>query len=441
MKKSKIVLVGLVIVLSVILMMLSVYFVSYVSMSTQYKRELSNIYMKSMYNFVDDVADIEVGLSKLMATNNVVSQREILSDIYVSTTNAGSSMSNLPMESIKTQNVSTLINTLGGYVYSLLSQTYDDVSISDYDFVQLENMHGRTKALLYDINEYLSTTKDKYDILKYVDFTSAENSEFNAGVHTNESSSSKVPSLIYDGPFSDSVTHKDIKGLGNIEYGESDAYNLVKKVYPDSVVRYIGDSAGLFATYNYRVDSDNTIYVNVTKLGCMILNTVSYSEASSAKYTVDEGINIAQNFAKNIGIENMYSVWTQCSGSVLYVNLAPIENRVIYYPDLIKVKVDLSNGLVTGWEAKNYAYNHVEDRPIYKSTTSILDGDKYLNDRLTVIERNYAVIPNKYVGETQVYEYICEWGGYTYYVYLDINTFEEVNIMRVIETSSGGLIE
>ena len=136
----------------------------------------------------------------------------------------------------------------------------------------------------------------------------------------------------------------------------------------------------------------------------------------------------------------MYSVWTMNMDSVLYVNLAPIIDHVIYYPDLVKVKVDLNSGAVIGLDATNYAYNHTT-RETYKTITSILDGDKYLNERLKVLERNYVVIPNKYVGESMAYEYICEWQDYTYYVYLDINDFTELNIMRVIDTASGSLIE
>lgn len=440
MNKSKIILIGLCIVLSVSLLMVSVFFASSVTETKQYKTELSNLYLKSMYNFVDDVADIEVGLSKLMATNTSSTQRDILSDIYVATNNASNNISNLPIESIKTNNVSSLINTLGGFIYSLLNRSYDNENISDSDYKQLEQMYIRTKALLYDVNEYIGTTKNKYDILKNIDFKNVENSKFDGGMYTNESSSSKIPSLIYDGPFSDSVINKEIKGLGSTNYTETQAYEIVEKLYPDTKIKYIGDSEGVFATYNYKVVSDNILYVNVTKLGGMVLSIVSYGSDGDSVYSVKDGITIAENFAKTMGINNMYGVWTQNINNVLYVNLAPIVDRVVYYPDLIKVKVDLTTGLVIGWEAKNYAYNHTE-RSEYKTTTSILDGDKYLNDRLEVVERNYAVIPNKYVGETNVYEYICKWSDYTYYIYLDVETFKEVNVMRVVETNSGSLIE
>lgn len=440
MTKSKIALIVSTSILAVgVIVMTTLFILSSVSQN-RYKKELSSMYMKNMYDFVDGVGDLEVNLSKLMATSSLETQRELLNDIYVDTTSLGTHISNLPISQIKTENVMELINRLGGFSYSLLTNTYDDKEISSEDYKQLETLYSSTRSLLYDINEYLKTTRNRYDILKYVDFKDGENSSFNAGVHTNESSVSKLPSLIYDGPFSDSVLNKEIKGLKDIDYTKEDADKMLKDIYKDSSIIYTGDSDGLFATYNYTIDNGNKLYVSVTKKGGMLLNITGYAAKGNVNYSVDDGIMIAENFANIVGFDNMYSVWTLNSDSVLYVNLAPILNQVIYYPDLVKVKVDLVSGNVIGLDATNYAYNHV-DRPEYKTTTSILQGDDYLNDRLKVVERNYAVIPNKYVGESMAYEYICKWENYTYYIYLDVNTFKELQILRVVDTTSGGLIE
>ena len=36
-----------------------------------------------------------------------------------------------------------------------------------------------------------------------------------------------------------------------------------------------------------------------------------------------------------------------------------------------------------------------------------------------ILERNYCIIPDKFVGELSAYEFICTWQGYTYYIYID----------------------
>ena len=135
----------------------------------------------------------------------------------------------------------------------------------------------------------------------------------------------------------------------------------------------------------------------------------------------------------------MYSVWTQTVGNIQYINLSKIENSCIYYSDLIKVKVDLASGNVIGWEATNYATNN--KARTFSASISMSEAQSKLSSVLSVKERNYCIIPDKYVGELSAYEFICTWKNYTYYVYIDSNTGKEANIMRVINTTNGDLLE
>ena len=170
----------------------------------------------------------------------------------------------------------------------------------------------------------------------------------------------------------------------------------------------------------------------------MMLDINALGNGKGKVISLEEGVAIAEGFASSLGFDNMYSVWTQKTGNILYVNLAPIINRVIYYPDLIKVKVDLSLSSVVGWEAVNYATNHIERE--FDSSIGLLDALNNINSLMTVVERNLCIIPDKYVGELSAYEFICTWENYTYYIYIDANTGEEVNILRVVDTSNGKLL-
>ena len=57
-------------------------FLSYLATSNTYRKQLENSYMKSFYEMVDNINSLEVNLSKIVATNNIDSQRELLSEIY-----------------------------------------------------------------------------------------------------------------------------------------------------------------------------------------------------------------------------------------------------------------------------------------------------------------------------------------------------------------------
>jgi germination protein YpeB len=271
----------------------------------------------------------------------------------------------------------------------------------------------------YDINLYLSKLQYDYSILDDIEFDNAENSDFSAGLIGSESSTGEVPTLIYDGPFSDSVINKEIKGLSSIEYTREQIEENLHELFTGFAIYYTGETKGKFETYNFDIKGDIDLYVSVTKKGGLLLSITAFGSGSGNKLTIGEGEELAEVFAKDVGIDNMYTVWKQMSGNILYVNLAPIVDHVIYYSDLIKVKVDLSLGLVVGWEATNYATNHIDRN--FSASMSLVDAQTKLNKLLTVVERNMCIVPDKYVGELSAYEFICKWNDYTYYIYLRIN--------------------
>jgi len=334
--------------------------------------------------------------------------------------------------------INSLINTISGFIESLSLANLDGDEIGEEDFNQLNSVHSRVQEVQYDLNLYLNKLKADYNILDDVDFNNSEQNLFSGGLVGSESNLTKIPTLIYDGPFSDSVINKEIKGLENVEYTVGMAEEKLHSIFSGFAIEYLGDSEGKFSTYNFDVKGDVDLYVSVTKLGGFLLNITAFGSGDEIKLSTEDGVALAEAFASDCGLKNMYSVWYQQTGNILYVNLAPIVNKVIYYPDLIKVKVDLSYGLVVGWEGVNYATNHV-DRS-FVSSVGILEAQEKISPILTVTERNFTIIPDKYVGELSAYEFICTWKNYTYYIYIDSVTGEEANILRVVNTTNGDLL-
>lgn len=413
-------------------------FISFAVTSDSYKNQLENSYMKAFYEMVDNVNTLEVNMSKVVATNSVDSQRELLANIYDNCRLGVNNVNILPISNNKLTGVNNLLNKTGGFAYSLLLKNYEGKKISNDDFDQINGLYNRVKEVQYDLNDYMSKLQYDYSIIEDIDFDGADSSNFSGGITGTESSSSEIPSLIYDGPFSDSVLNKEIVGLPDVVYSVEQVEEMLHKVFTGFSIYYLGDTVGKFETYNFDVKGDVDLYVSVTKKGGVLLSITSFGSGNVAKLSMKEGVVLAETFASDLGFDNMYSVWQQQTGNVLYVNLAPIVNHVIYYSDLIKVKVDLSLGLVVGWEATSYATNHTVRE--FTSSIGLLDAEQNLSSQLQIVERNLCIIPNEFVGESSAYEYICKWNDYTYYVYLDSSTGKELNVLRVIDTKNGQLL-
>ena len=425
--------------LSALSLVFIVLFAVFYSISNSYKNQLENNYTKSFYEVVSNINDLEVDMSKIVATTSLDSQRELLSNIRENSSLAVTNLSNLPLDFSGVSSLNNLLNSTSGFSYSLLLKNYDGKAISDDDYAQISTLHTRIREIQFDLNNYISGLGYDYSILDNINIEDMEKSNYDAGLVNTESSKTEIPSLIYDGPFSDTVLNKEIKGLGETEYTIDEATQYLHNIFTGFAIYYLGESDGKFETYNFDIKGDVDLYVSVTKKGCMLLTVTAFGSGNEHKLTLDEGLALAESFAKDVGMENMYSVWHQSTGNTLYVNLAPIKNKVIYYSDLIKVKVDLSLGLVVGWEASAYATNHVDRN--FSSAIGLIDAMSTLSPQLEVIERNMCIIPDKFVGELSAYEFICQWKDYTYYIYIDSNTGLEANILRVIKTTGGDLLQ
>ncbi len=410
-------------------------FLSFESSSKTYKNSLENNYKKSYYEVASNINDMEIDLSKIVATTDSSSLKTLLLGLNNNIVKTIDNINELPISYDKLTQTYQYLNRIYGYSYSLLESVLEGKSVSKSDYEQLGSIHSNILAIKYDLNNYYQGLDSSFEII------SDDNSfdDFSAGIINTESASSKVPSLIYDGPFSDSVLNREIVGLPTGIISSDEGLQIVKEIFETADVKYLGFANGKFEVYNYFVNKESGLNVSITKQGGFLLNITSFASSSVKSMSIEEGITIAENFAKKLNIDNMYCVWSQVTGNILYVNLAKIENSIIYYSDLIKVKVDLSNGNIIGWEATNYATNNKTRK--YSQSISFASAQSNLSSVLEVKERNYCIIPDKYVGEISAYEFVCTWKDYTYYIYIDSNTGEEVNIMRVVNTANGDLLQ
>lgn len=411
-------------------------FLSFQKTSDVYKNELNNKYKKSYYEVLSNINDLEIDLSKIVATTDNGTLRTLLSGLNSNTLLTIDNINQLPISYNNLTKTNNYLNKINGYTYTLLEKIYNGESLSDEDYNQISDIHSTILSIKYDVSNNYNNTDFDFDILNS---DSSNLNDFSAGIVNTESANSKVPSLIYDGPFSDSVLNKEIVGLTGDTITSDEGLIYLQKIFDTKDIKYLGFADGKFETYNYLVDSNNGLNVSLTKLGGMLLSVTSFGGSGENIISLSEAIDLAEDFAQKVGFQNMYTVWTQVSGNIAYINLACIENSVIYYSDLVKVKVDMTNASLVGWEATNYATNH--KARTYSSAISMLSAQNNLSDVLTVKERNYCIIPDKYIGELSAYEFICSWKNYTYYIYIDSNTGKEINIMRVISTTNGELLE
>ena len=224
--------------------------------SGKYESVLEASYQKNLYELIDNMESVEVNMSKVVATASSKKQKELLDEIYIACISASSNINAMPIKSESIAKVNKHINTLGGYVVSLIDKVEDGNSLSSAELENISGLHDESRQTIYDLNNFISSLSRGYAILDNVDFKNSENSSFDAGFINLENPSSKVPTLIYDGPFSDSVLNKEVKGLLGEEVSKDFAMEKIYKLnsyYENYSVSYLGEGEGKIKKYNFNL--------------------------------------------------------------------------------------------------------------------------------------------------------------------------------------------
>ena len=135
----------------------------------------------------------------------------------------------------------------------------------------------------------------------------------------------------------------------------------------------------------------------------------------------------------------MKPVWINFANNVYTVNFAGEQNGVILYGDLIKVRVCAETNMVIGIEAKSYYTNHTQ-REIEKPTLSLSQAQSKLLEGISVETTRLALVPIGNSTEKLCYEFMGEYDGSTYYVYIDALTGKQIEMFKVIESTEGTLL-
>ncbi len=401
---------------------------------------LESVYQKSLYELIDSVNSMEVEVSKMLVSGDYDSQRKSLSSIKQQSASAQNCLSYLPVGSNLVVGASKFVNQLNGYCTSILNGT--KTSLSEEDMETWDKIYDCVASLKYELNKVSQKISQGYSIIDNLD-KAKDIDGFSQNFSGISGDSIEYPSMIYDGPFSDSLLNQKINGLGSDKCTEADAKEYIKQVFtswPNLSIEYINKTSGRFTTYNFNIKSNGIVYyVQVTEQGKFLLNISGMTSDNKATINEEDAESIAEQFATSLKLDNMKCVWKATVNNITYVNLAPIQDGIIFYPDLIKVKVDRANGNIMGWEASNYAYNHTTRTSlnIIQKESDILSK---VSPKISVNSIKKCIIPLEYGGESLAYEICGRYNNFTYYIYYDATSGKQIKVMRVIQTSEGNLL-
>lgn len=394
---------------------------------------------QNLYELGDNLNNLEVNLSKLMIAPDGEFTATLLTDVYSEAQAAEKALASLPLDWHSSENAAGFLNQLADFSVSYQRALIGGNSGRKYAEC-LEDMYIATRQLNAAIGDAVSlVSQNKMNINKLTanrPFT-FRRTETDFVQHN----AVEYPELIYDGPFSDGRADDCYKYFdGCEEVSLKEAKEIAKKALEQYGVKSVASEgkSDKEPLYELSVACERSeAYVSVSAHGGKIVNLTVTRPLGAVMLGETSAKACAKEFAASLGYE-VEPVWYQTAGGVAYVNLAPVKDDVVFYTDLVKVKVALDNGEALGLEAKNYCLNHTD-----RDTTLRLNRNAVptlVDERLTVKLVRGAMIPLENGKERLCYEVAAEYKGLDYFVYLDAETGSTVKIMRTVDTDQGSLV-
>ena len=414
------------------------------------KTASQNTYNMAFYEVVDYVQNVETYLAKSLISSTPEHGAETLTNVWREANLAQAYLSQLPIESQELANTEKFLNQVSDYRYSLSRKNIYNESLSDEDLKNLKDLHKYSIELentLNQLSDDINSGRIKWDELTNkgtTAFAQQVSTSSMDGFSNLEENFHQYSGLIYDGAFSEHLTNGEKKGLTGDDIDEDIAkQKAIDFIGKDNVqnIESLGFSENAtIPEYNFSVktNSENSISISISKKGGHIVYMNSNRDVNSEIISQEEANVKGKEFLNNHGFMNMKETYYLKQDGIVTINYAYVQNDVVVYSDLIKVKVALDNGEVLGIETTGYLNNHTQ-RDTSNVKISKESAKKTLNKDLQIASDGLAIIPTEFKTEILCYEFKGKVDDKEFLVYINAENGREEDILIITNTPNGTL--
>ena len=439
---------SIIVTLVVILIVLGLY--TY-KKQRDFRQASENSYNMAFFELVDYVQNVETYLAKSLISSSAAQGAESLTNVWREANLAGAYLAQLPIDSNELEKTSKFLNQVSDYSYSLSRKNIKGEKLSEEDMNNLESLHQYSVELENTLNQLsldLNEGKIKWGELnkKGSAVFATQTSNISKDSFSNlEENFHEYSGLIYDGAFSEHITNSEKKGLTGENIDENKAKEIAETFVGNQNIERIesqgkGENANITA-YNFNVklkEQDRNVSIAISEKGGHIVYMDSDREIQQETISEEQAVKIGKEFLKSKGLNNMTQTYYLKNNGIVTINYAYLQDNVIMYSDLIKVKIALDNGEVLGIETTGYLNSHYA-RDIPKAKITEDEAKKNLNKKLEINSSRLAFIPTEWKTEVFCYEFTGKINDMDFLVYVNAQTGEEEDILLIVNTPNGTL--
>ena len=409
----------------------------------RFEREVLLSNQLALVSLDENLNNISTNLEKVMYSSTPTMLSKLASELWRESSGAKNNLLMLPSSDTQLANTYKFLSQVGEFVMALGRKSASGESLSAEERKQLASLYEYCNSLNEQVNQMCYELENGTFSFDDYDSTLLEKNSnlvtINSSFDDVEQSLSDLPSLIYDGPFSDHIEQGEallLKGLKGMS--QDDALKVAQKVCENEkgTLEYSYEENGDIPCYVFKSENCTTA---ITKNGGYPLYMINSKFAGEIEIKQDEAVRNAKKYLEKIGFTNLKESYYFTDDGICTVNFASDNKGVVIYPDLIKVSVSLETGEVLSFDATGYVHNH-HNRKSFTPTLTEAQAVAKINDTLEVIDTQLCIIPTDWKTEQYCYEIHCKTQeGQELLVYIDCDTGEEDNIL-ILLYSDGGVL-
>lgn len=400
-----------------------------------YKTRLASVYDSALLSALNALKDAQFKLEKAQLSEAGEQQAQLLAAVSADAQAIATSLSTLPLSHTAIRDTIKFSNQLWDFSASLIRP--DDSPMTQEEIETTQTMIDTCASLYAALLEAQSQGAQSADASSH--YFEAANAEKQPVERVGGENKIEYPTLIYDGPFSDSRETGAPKALGSKPVTAAEAEAIARAFVGEDRVTGLQpgtDSLGTIPAYGFTVRAgDVTLEVAVTKTGGKIL----WISPDSANFVPDKSVEecreAALAFLSTRGYSDMKPTYFQVYDGLAIINFAATQGACVLYPDLIKLQVRMDTAQVVGFESNHYLMNHTS-RAALTPALSVEEAAGGVSSLLTVQGTQLCVIP-KDGTERLCWEFRGTYREHTYLIYIDASTGEQTDILKVVEDATG----
>ena len=415
----------------------------------EYRQASENSYNMAFFELVDYVQNVETYLAKSLISSTPEHGAETLTNLWREANLAQAYLSRLPIESQELASTEKFLNQVSDYSYSLSRKNIYDEKLTQDDLNNLKELHTYSVDLentLNQLSEDLNNGRFKWGELTEkgtVAFAQEVDNISKESFSNLEENFHEYAGLIYDGAYSEHLTSSEPKGLTGDDIDENKAKEIAENFVGKNNIKETNNLGysenATIPAYDFSItnNEDLNINISVSKKGGHIVYMNTNRDVNTEIISQEEANQKGKDFLTSKGFPNMKETYFLKQEGIVTINYAYMQDNVIMYPDLIKVKVALDNGEILGIETTGYLNNHVENRDISNIKITEEEAKKDLNTDLEIVSSGLAVIPTEWKSEILCYEFKGKVDDREFLVYINTENGREEDILIITNTPNG----